>query len=349
MRRTSFLSFFLLFPPLSFFLFIASLFLSFFFSFFLFSSLSYGNNSPIIYGQSAGVPCAYNLISKACLSAGGGVDTMAAVGSTPSANGASISSTTLTLQPASLTLPGVVTAAAQTFGGAKRFDGGISVGVANTHLFDLYSATEPVAGGLISDYTVGAGNVYTTLTAGTAQFMQGVDRNTDGFFGMLTSHPLIVRTNNANVMSLAVGGVITLNSSYTSCTALTTNGSNVIGCTASDERLKKDIVPFERGLEAIQGLTPKTFKFKDPLDLNIEHSAFIAQNVAKSIPEAVRISAAGTMQLDYWTIIAVQANAINELRVRLEALEGPKVKAVKKAIPMKPLYQIKAEKTKKAK
>jgi hypothetical protein len=49
--------------------------------------------------------------------------TLAAVGSTPSANGASLSSQALTLQPADATHPGVVTAIAQTFAGVKTFAG----------------------------------------------------------------------------------------------------------------------------------------------------------------------------------------------------------------------------------
>lgn len=51
--------------------------------------------------------------------AGGAVTTMGAFGSTPNANGGSIASNTLTLQPASVSLPGGVTAGAQTFGGVK--------------------------------------------------------------------------------------------------------------------------------------------------------------------------------------------------------------------------------------
>ena len=52
---------------------------------------------------------------------GGGVTTMAAVGSTPNANGASISGVTLTLQPYDGTHPGVTTTGAQTVGGVKTF------------------------------------------------------------------------------------------------------------------------------------------------------------------------------------------------------------------------------------
>ncbi len=55
----------------------------------------------------------------------GGVTTMAAIGSTANVNGASISGTTLTLQPANDTYGGVVTTAAQTFAGEKTFNANI--------------------------------------------------------------------------------------------------------------------------------------------------------------------------------------------------------------------------------
>lgn len=51
---------------------------------------------------------------------------LAAVGSSPNANGASISGQTLTLQPASGTMPGILTTGAQTIAGAKTFSGAIS-------------------------------------------------------------------------------------------------------------------------------------------------------------------------------------------------------------------------------
>ncbi len=51
----------------------------------------------------------------------GGVTTMAAFGSSPNTDGASISSSTLTLQPASSTQPGGVSATTQSFAGAKTF------------------------------------------------------------------------------------------------------------------------------------------------------------------------------------------------------------------------------------
>lgn len=52
--------------------------------------------------------------------------TLAAVGSSPNATGASLSAQQLTLQPADATNPGVVTAGTQTIGGNKTFAGSIS-------------------------------------------------------------------------------------------------------------------------------------------------------------------------------------------------------------------------------
>jgi hypothetical protein len=81
---------------------------------------------------------------------GAGVSTVGAVGSSPNANGASISSSTLTLQPADATNPGVVTSGTQTIGGTKTFSG---------QLIGKGTATnDNAAAGYIGEYpTVGIG------------------------------------------------------------------------------------------------------------------------------------------------------------------------------------------------
>jgi hypothetical protein len=56
----------------------------------------------------------------------GGVLTIASLGAVPNGAGGSISGTVLTLQPADGTNPGLLTAGAQTIGGAKTFSGAIS-------------------------------------------------------------------------------------------------------------------------------------------------------------------------------------------------------------------------------
>lgn len=68
------------------------------------------------------------VIKKAAVPAGGGggITTLAAIGSSPNANGATISGSTLNLQPASGSFGGVLTTGSQTIAGAKTFGGGIN-------------------------------------------------------------------------------------------------------------------------------------------------------------------------------------------------------------------------------
>jgi hypothetical protein len=56
-----------------------------------------------------------------------GITDLADIGSTPNANGATISGTTLNLEPANATNGGVVSTAAQTFAGAKTFNADLKV------------------------------------------------------------------------------------------------------------------------------------------------------------------------------------------------------------------------------
>ncbi len=62
-------------------------------------------------------------VETALSNSAAGVTTMAAIGAVPNANGASISGSTLTLQPADGSFGGVVTTGTQTFAGNKTFNG----------------------------------------------------------------------------------------------------------------------------------------------------------------------------------------------------------------------------------
>lgn len=75
-------------------------------------------------------------------SGGGGVSAMTAVGSTPNANGATISGSNLTLQPADATHPGDLTSGAQTIGGAKTFPDGVTVGASGVTFNDASAQTK---------------------------------------------------------------------------------------------------------------------------------------------------------------------------------------------------------------
>lgn len=265
------------------------------------SFTAHAGQSPIIYGQVAGVPCAYNLISRACV-------------------------------PTSGTSQWIDSASDIYFSAGK-----VMIGASSS---DSSGAKLKVAGAAADDYIAsfhgpsgtGSGLVFVTHAAATGTDLQGVTAVT-----LAAARPVNFNPSGGQVVLGSAIGTITL-VGHASCTTLTTNASSVVGCTVSDENLKKDIVPFERGLEALKDIKPITFKFKDPADKGVEHTGFSAQNVEKSISEAVRIGSDGYRMIDYWAIIAAQTNAINELRARLEALEGPSVAKVKKAIPQKKIW-----------
>ena len=84
-----------------------------------------------------------------------GVTTMAAVGSSANANGASISGSTLTLQPASASFPGVMTAGSQTIAGNKTWND-----------FAAFQSTITANGGL----TGGSSTAITVGSGGTLRF-----------------------------------------------------------------------------------------------------------------------------------------------------------------------------------
>lgn len=97
--------------------------------------------------------------------AGTGISALAAVGSSPNANAATISGTTLNLEPADGTNPGVVTAGTQTIGGIKTFSGsGTTVTAAAA-----YTATPQQFGVLGGLPTTAAGDFYGLMVGGTSE------------------------------------------------------------------------------------------------------------------------------------------------------------------------------------
>jgi hypothetical protein len=97
---------------------------------------------------------------------------LAAVGSSPSANGASIAGQVLTLQPADATHPGLVTTGAQTIAGAKTFSGAISASnLSGTNTGDVTIGT---ANGLS---LVGQALSLAAATTGAAGAMSAADKS----------------------------------------------------------------------------------------------------------------------------------------------------------------------------
>jgi hypothetical protein len=113
--------------------------------------------------------------------------TLAAVGAVPNANSATLTTGVLTLQPASATLPGVVTAAAQTLGGNKTLSGSTTFSLAPT-------VTSFTTAGVVKNSAVGllsGGNLITNsdITNGTIDLttkVTGALPTTNGGTGLTT-------------------------------------------------------------------------------------------------------------------------------------------------------------------
>lgn len=137
--------------------------------------------------------------------AAGGVTTLAAIGSTANANGATISSSTLNLQPASASFGGVVTTGSQTFAGAKTFSSNITANGVTVGVGFASSGSGNTAVGflVLSQNTAGANN---TGVGATALFNNKGDYNTAVGASAATGQSSI-NGGNTGIQNVAIGGL----------------------------------------------------------------------------------------------------------------------------------------------
>lgn len=98
---------------------------------------------------------------------------------------------------------------------------------------------------------------------------------------------------------------------------VTTNGS------FSDERLKENIVPLEKGLDTLEQIKTYTFNYKDgPQDT---HPGVIAQELEQLVPEVVydiEMEDDTYKAVRYQQIVPVLINAIKDLSLKVKDLEN---------------------------
>ncbi len=85
---------------------------------------------------------------------------------------------------------------------------------------------------------------------------------------------------------------------------------------SSDIRLKDDVGAFDKGLNAVLGINPINYKWKQETgyDTVNTYCGFEAQNVQTVIPEAVGVDKSGYLTLSDRPIIAALVNAVKELK-----------------------------------
>lgn len=183
--------------------------------------------------------------------------TLTAVGSSPNANAASLSSQALTLQPANVSNPGVLTAGAQTIGGNKTFNDlatfeniaqtfGMQLAPQNTSAMTLHVPQVATASGagmaLVQDETTGFifGSGITSSIGGANSMMQLANATTANR-AQIKLHSYVNAASVAGVSTLtSKSGVIAVNSAiaagqdyskWTAQAAATTPGSAPISGT----------------------------------------------------------------------------------------------------------------------
>lgn len=164
---------------------------------------------------------------------GSGVTTMAAIGSTPNANGASISGVTLTLQPADATFGGVLTASAQDIAGTKNLKSSVTwesnssslmgtLGATSVGLFN-YGAVQ-----LNSNETAFYGILYTDILTGTRQYKFPNATGTVALTSDITGTNSGTNTGNQNLFSsIPVSGQTTVTASSLTTALTFVAGSNM--------------------------------------------------------------------------------------------------------------------------
>ena len=210
------------------------------------------------------------------------------------------------------TAMGAVSSLFSLYGGASGTTLEFKVGLTGT----ILTANQITAGTYLQSNT---GQIYLSADAGFIRLGVGEDttisRNAAGVtqFGTTANNALGSILATAFTFS---GATQTLsNAAFANCTALTTV-SNVIGCTASDGRLKSAPEPFVDGLTFIRAAKPSLDYFLEGTpyyDNGRTRLNLIAQDVQKVLPQAVIPIGNGYLQIDYQAITVANTAALKQL------------------------------------
>jgi hypothetical protein len=151
----------------------------------------------------------------------GGTITLSAIGSTPNANGATITGSVLNLEPASASFGGVVTTGTQTFAGAKTFNNNVGIAFTPSAWSTGYRALQIAAQG-------------TGLFASTSLSQIGLTSNGyyDGTNWIYTNSSVagqFIIDGNAHKWYTAATGSFGANITFTQAMTLGANGRLLIG------------------------------------------------------------------------------------------------------------------------
>lgn len=207
------------------------------------------------------------------------------------------------------------------------FDGTLNITVAD--------ATKlPLAGGALTGNLTSTGTVKVNNTTASTSATTGALTTTGGLgvvgaawiTGAITSAGIIKTTNATASTSattgsavfaggLGVGGAMFITGGITSAANITAY---------SDIRLKDNIEYVNNAVAKVTQLNGITYTRKDQEDQTTRYVGLVAQEVQAVLPEAIKVleDEQQTLTVDYQGLVGVLVEAIKELNIRIENLEG---------------------------
>lgn len=135
------------------------------------------------------------------------------------------------------------------------------------------------------------------------------------------SENLIKFVNSSATEFMTIGGDAT--TEYAIDVATGTANQNKIRAAAfvtySDERLKSDVAPLRNALDTVNSLKAVNFTWKEDGSRDF---GFLAQDLAKAVPQAVHGTEEGMFGVDYGRLTAVLVSAVQEQSTQIKALQA---------------------------
>lgn len=202
------------------------------------------------------------------------------------------------------------------------FAGKVGIGVVNpAYPMEVATAAANDTGILVTNTGAGsAGTGFRATISGASAISYGFYANVTGatdnysFYG---AAGILKNVGNADI-----GGTVKF-SHFGAGTATFDASGNI--SSVSDERHKRDIRPFERGIEALMHLRPILHGYNELSGLDQErndYAGFSAQNVEGWIPEAVSAGSDGTLSFSDRPVLAVVVNSVQDHEKRISRLEA---------------------------
>lgn len=187
-------------------------------------------------------------------------------------------------------------------------------------------AAGPGGANATSGGTAGNGGGITIDAGAAGAASGGASTGSNGGITIGTTNAAGIMIGNftaSTITTIKSPQIVFSNTAYLSCTALTTNGSGVIGCTASDAKVKRDMNPFFGGLAFLRNVQPETFRYLNSTqyaDGGQLHLGFVAQNLQQANPLFASRMGNGLLQPEQLAIQAASVSAIKELDAKITQL-----------------------------